>query len=418
MTGCGHQAYKDATGTQPSLPTPPTPASSTVYVGINNPGYYSLTLDDLQEQFSYVPLTYPAPAKGSSFVSKDGILNLGSLGSVPLGLAVEQAGEAAALRPGDSTAYPVIFVPEANCFPITGRQRYVYLTLGPHGGGSVSDSTALSPQYGIFTVTTSTDGKNWTIGDNHGYAMPTIAQPSAPPSENGTDPLTYAATCASNDSVGTVTSDPAATFDFPQLSPGTNPTFHFHPNGLFIEDRSPAQTPLQDRSALYGQIGIAVPNAAVAAADVSKGSFRGFAASYGLSPNTHPVALTGPADSSSTLAGGLYPGDDLTQPAGSQYAITLGKQDSASNGLFTSAQLSVFDENGICPAVAQDAVAGLFIHAGFDAQGRPVCLSRGVAIVSMVQGKYVLYFTSYDASQDAPGVYSSTPLIQFYLYQQ
>ena len=418
VAGCGHQDYKDATGTQPTLPNPPTPASTTVYVGIDNPGYYSLTLDDAQNQFSYVPVTYPAAAKGSQFVKADGVLNLGSLGGIPLGLAVEQPGEAATLRPGDSTAYPVISVAEADCFAITGRQRYVYLALGPHGGGSVSDGTALNPTYGVFTVSTSTDGKSWTIGDNHGYAMPAIGQPNASPTENGTDPLTYAATCASTDSVGTVTSNPAAAFVFPQSSPGTNPTFHFHPNGLFVEDRTPAQQPANDSSAHYGQVGIAVPNAAVSVSDVSKGSYRGFVAKYGTSASAHPVALSGPADGSSTLAGGLYSGDDLTQTAGSQYSITLGKQDTALNGLFTGAQLSVFDEYGICPAVAQDVTAGLFIHSGFDVQGRPICLSRGVAIVSLVQGKYVLYFTSYDASTDASGVYSSTPLIQFYLYQQ
>jgi hypothetical protein len=387
---------------------------------VNNPGYYSLILDDLKKQFSYQPVTYPSAAKGSNFVTTDGVFNLGSVAGVSLGLAVEQAGQAAVLRPGDGTAYPAIFVPEADCFAITGRLRYIYITLSPHGGSGISDATAQNPLYGVFTASTSADGKSWTIGDNHGYAMPAIGSPNASPVEDGTDPLTYSATCASKDGIGTVTSDPAAVFVFTQTPPGTNPTFHFHPNGLFVEDRTPAQPPTNDRTSHYGQVGMAVPNSAVSVSAVSGGSYRGFV--YKFDPNngadTHPVSLSASTDGSATLTGGLYPGDDLTQAAGLQYSITLGKQDSALNGLFTGAQLSVFDASGVCPAVAQDAAAGLFIHAGFDAQGRPVCLSRGVAIVSLIQGKYVLYFTSYDASADSSGVFGSTPLVQFYLYQQ
>lgn len=420
LAGCGGGNFPGQTTSQPSLPTPPTPASTTTYTGVNNPGYYTLTLDDVQKQFSYQPLTYPGAAKGSYFAATGGVLDLGNSNGNSLGLAVEQSGEAAVLRPGDSSAYPAIFVPQADCFAITGRLRYLYMTLSAHGSSVVSDGTAFNPIYGVFTASTSADGKSWTIGDNHGYAMPSIGAPNATPVEDGADPLTYSASCTSNNGIGTVTSDPTAAFVFPQNPQGTNPTFHFHPNGLFVEDRSPKQAPFHNSSAIYGQVGMAVPNSAVSPSAVGAGSYRGFVYEYDSNngPATHPMALAAPADGSSTLAGGVYLNDDLSQAPGSQYAIALGHQDSTLNGLFTSAQLSVLDTSGICAAVAQDPTAGKFIHAGFDAQGRAVCLSRGVAIVSQIQGKYVLYFSSYDASTVVSGAFNSTALIQFYLYQQ
>ncbi|MBB5055585.1 hypothetical protein HDF16_000254 [Granulicella aggregans] len=414
--GCGTGAPDNSANLSP-LPPVITPASTTTYAGVDNPGYYSVILDDVQKQFSYQAITFPAAAQAGYFNETDGVMNFGNTSGAQRGLAVEQPGSAGVLRPGDVTAFPVPLVAQSDCFAIIGRLRYIYLTMGPHAASGTADESSLTPAYGTFTTSTSTDGKSWTFGDNHGYQIPYYGAGSAQ-TENGTDPLTYAATCASSNGVGTIAANPSAVFVTPQDSPASNPTFHFNPNGLFVEDRSPTQAPAMTRSALYGEIGMAVPNFPISTTDLATGTYRGLVYEFDPSSDsrTHAVSFTPPTDKSSTLAGGMYANDNLTQTPATTYTITLGTQDAALNGLFTSAQLSVLDPNGVCPRVAQDAGTAPFIKAGFNPSGSPVCLSRGVAIASKIAGKYVIYFSSYDASNS--GSADVTQLIQFYLYQQ
>ena len=65
------------------------------------------------------------------------------------------------------------------------------------------------------------------------------------------------------------------------------------------------------------------------------------------------------------------------------------------------------------------AVRAHAVQAGFDANGNAICTAAGVAVIGLVDGKYVLYFTSIDGTLNPPGSSGvSAYVIQFYLYQQ
>lgn len=400
IAGCGGSHV--ASSGNP-LPTPPTPSSTSAYIGSQDPGYWSLTVDDTQKAFSYQALTYLAPARSSNFVLTDGLLNLGSFNGVPLGQAVEQAGRSAILRPGDNTAFPVAMVQQSDCFAVSGKLRYLYTALP---GQPVQESgNQQSTGYGTFVVSTSSDGKSWNFEDLHNYVLTQLSGGAlAAGTENGQDPESFSGTCSTTNGQSTIVADPKS--PFPSQQP---PTFKFHPAGPFVEDRS---------SAGITWVGFPMPPTPVSASNVMSGKYRGFVyESTDVTPiHTRPVAFAQKTDGSTGLVGGAYPNDDLTETPSSQYTLALGTEDSALNGVYPNATFTAADIYGSCASVALQTPQ---VKTSFDANGNLICMAAGVAVVAQVDGKYVVYFTSVDGTPDPTNTTAFFAyVIQFYLYQQ
>lgn len=405
MAGVGLLAGCSGGGvTLPSSPLPPVPAASnaTAYVGPQAPGYWTLSVDDTQNVFSYQPLSGATTSGG--FALTYGILDLGNLQGVSLGKAVAQPAGGALLRPGGTATFPVTMVQQSDCIPVTGNLRYIYAAL--LGQTLQEGQNVNSTGYGTFVVSTSSDGTSWNFSDVHNYVLTELQGGAfAAGTENGSDPATFSAACSKNPTTGTVAADANPAFPPDSTGMPSLPSFHFNPAGAFVEDRSTGES----------WMGFAMPQAAIKPSDVATGTYRGFVFEGITSTpvDTDPVAFAGPSSNASTLQGGRFPNDDLTQTPGTEYNITLGTQSSTLNGVFPNATLTVADVNGYCASVALNDNS---VTVGFDANGNEICTAAGVGVISQVSGKYVLYFTSHDGTREQGGTFSYA--IQFYLYQQ
>jgi hypothetical protein len=239
--------------------------------------------------------------------------------------------------------------------------------------------------------------------------------PFAAGTENGSDPQSFSASCTSSNGLGTVTAASGSSFPADAAGQVLLPVFHFHPSGVFVQDRSPAAIPQSPGS--FAWVGFAMPSAAISGSDVISKSYRGF--SYESTDfsqiHSHAVAFAQAANSGSTLVGGTFPNDDITQTPGTTYTISLGTESPTLNGVFPNARFIAGDIYGTCGLVAQNVPS---VQAGFDANGNPICTAAGVGIVSQVGGKYLLYFTSNDGTPNPSSLASHAYVIQFYLYQQ
>lgn len=358
-----------------------------------------MTLDDLQKAYIYESATTATSNQGSFFQTTNGILNLGNAKGASLGMAAELPGRAALLRPGDNTTFPVPMVPQSDCFAITGKQRYIFSIPSSQSNSTSFDSIG----YGTFVASTSSDGSAWNFEDLHSYVLTDYVHSAG--TEDGREPVTFSAGCSGKNGQSAVTLPSTTVFNQQPL-----PTFNFHSAGSF-----------EASSAGNTWIGFAMPSTAISPADVAKGIYAGFVYESNdyTKVHTQPVYfLSGPAGNK-VLFGGVYPNDDLTQPPGGEYSITLGTQDAALNGVFPSATFTAYDVNGACSLVAFAQGSTSVVHSSFDVTGRAICTALGVATVSSFEGKYVIYFTSYDGTPISPtGQASQAYPIQFFLYQQ
>lgn len=389
----------------PALPPPPAASNATAYIGTQAPGFWTFNADTTQNVFNFQSLASGSTQVGGGLTTGNGVLDFGNSQGVSIGRAVAQPAGGALLRPGPEATLPVAMVQQSGCFPVTGKLRYIYAPVLNstfiHEGQNATETG-----YGTFDVSTSTDGTSWNIGDVHNYVLTSLTGGSfTAGTENGLDPVSFAATCETTDKLGTITA--AANPVFPADSSGqpSLPSFHFNPAGGFVEDRTNGTS----------WVGFAMPQAAVKPSDVGAGNYRGFVfEGTTLTPvDTRAVAFTTPPTGSATLTGGVFPNEDLTAIPLNEYSITLGAQDSTLNGVFPNARLVVIDVNGYCAAVAANDNS---VTVGFDANGNEVCTAAGVAVISQLGGKYVVYFTSKDGTKEPKSNFSYA--IQFYLYQQ
>ncbi len=387
------------------LPSAPVPSNATAYIGSQAPGNWALTVDDTQNVFSYQNLAGSATASGG-MLNTNGVLDFGNKDGVALGKAVEQPGVGALLRPGGAATFPVAMVRQSDCVPITGKLRYIYAALPgpvPQNGNSGATSTG----FGTFVLSSSTDGKSLSFTDVHSYVVTSLQGGAvSADTEDGRDPVLFSATCASTNGVGSVTADPTAAFAAGTSGSVASPTFHFNAAGAVSEDRA---TNLDG-----GWIGFAMPTTAIKPSGVATGTYRGFfsESTDKITVETEPVAFARATDGSTNLLGGAFPTDDLTQTPGSEYTISLGSPDATYGGIFPNARFIAADTNGLCASVA---VNDPTVQSSFDENGGIICTAAGVAVVSQVNGKYVIYFTSHDGTMSTS---NQSFLIQFYLYQQ
>jgi hypothetical protein len=404
LSSCGGKSALNPLLVPPSLPGDASTAASNGYLGTQSPGLWSLTLDDTQAAFSYLPITNAPtpnnPVQGN-FALENGIENFGSTSAgVSAGMAVELAGRSTILRPGDSSTAPVAMVTPSACFPVGGRVRFIY--TGIQTATVNGNTNNFLAAYGTLVVSTSTDGKSWEIGDQRQFELPTLGSPSIAPgtlSPSGA-PLEYAATCSQSGGQTTITADANPVF-------AALPSFVFNSAGYFVEDYPGSPSPQY-----AGYAGLAMPSAPLSSSDVLSGSYRGLVFEPGASivPATQPIGFD---PSGKTLVGGVYPGDDPTTIDAGNMTISLGSQDSALYGVYPQATLVMSDPSNNCVQVNTVTSA---VKPGFDVNGIPTCTTRGVAVVGKPEGKYVIYFTSLDGTVTSAGHNAYT--LQMYLYQQ
>lgn len=387
-------------------PQPPAPSNATAYIGSQSPGQWTLSVDDVQGAFSY-QAQGAATATSGALRNTNGVLDFGNQGGTSLGKAVEQPSVGALLRPGGPATFPVAMVQQGDCLPLTGKTRYIYAALP--GRVPQSGVAASSAGYGTFVASTSIDGKTWSFEDVHSYVVTNLQGGAfSADTQNGTDPALFGATCTSANSIGTVNADPKAAFLNGSDGTPAVPSFHFNAAGAFAEDRPTNQG--------GGWVGFVMPTVAIKASGVAAaGTYRGFfsESTDKIAVDTEPVSFAEATDGTTNLVGGAFPNDDLTQtPDANQYTITLGSQDSLYNGVFPNARFIAADPNGLCSAVALNDPS---VKSSFDANGNIICTAAGVGVVSQINGKYVLYFTSHDGTKSTN---NQSFLIQFYLYQE
>lgn len=407
--GCGGATSVNPLLDPPSLPNTPVATTSNTYLGTQSPGIWSLTLDNAHDVFSYQPITVSAAVTKGSFAIQNGITTFGTnTAGRSLGMAIERAGRATILRPGDHSTSPVAMINPSSCFSVTGRVRFTF--AGLQADPPTGNLNGFGSAYGTLVVSTNTDGTSWEIGDQRQYELPTFGNADTPGIQPGTlsvtnAPLEYGAKCATNNGVATITA--AANPVFQSL-----PTFVFNSAGYFVQDR-PIATSSTANPDSNGYVGIIMPTAPLSTSSIVAASYRGFVyepSAPGI-PATQPMRLD---QHGSSLNGGVYPNDDPTGTSGTELTISLGAQDSALYGVYPQATLTKSDPSGNCAVVNYNQGTAT-LRTGFDANGIPTCTSQGVAVVGNPDGKYIIYFTALDGTSTDP---DNAYVLQMYLYQQ
>ena len=394
IAGCSGGSSNSAVSAPPGLPTPPAVAASNAYTGTQDPGLWSLTLNDQQSTFSYQVLasgsgasTIPAgtPVLGST-AQTNGFLTLTTGASTPAGYALEIPGRLAFLRPGDSTAALVAAVPSTTCLAING-----YVTLD-----FISLTTNIDDvNFGQVVASTSSDGKSYTFGNQAKYHWGNL--PDLVLDQNNSYPDIISGSCATSGGVA------AITLPVNTQNP-VSPTILLGPTGFFVEDQTGVAIAQDSLSSSASLVGLAEPLAPLSAADLAGQPYVGFSSSTlnsGVTA-THLVSF-GPASSPGSLSGGAFSNDDPTLTAANNITITFGSESSTLNGFYYNATVTE-------PDPLLNCVLNSTGKAGLDANGNPICTSPAAAVVGNPEGKYAIFVAEVD---DAVGGY-----VGYYLLQQ
>jgi hypothetical protein len=385
-------------------------------------GAWDIALDDSSKFFSYqnpvheggsiagLPNNLPPLAPtlgsftGSSFLSLTAN-GTGAGSGTPggAGYVLEVPGEAAVLRPGGDTIAPVVAVETSNCLTLTTPATYQFISLG------VSDPGASTPFVAYGSVQASTSGVTWNFSNLKMYAFDgTDLQPTPLPAGGcGETALGFAVSIAP--------------------SPATNNlevTMQASPSGYFIMDQGQGVPSLFSQApgatGPLGLVGVEAPSSQLSTSAVVAAKYLGF--QYDAIddivldlPGTLPVSFGQTAGSGTSMIGGAYPNDDVTQTPAANITIDLGAQDSANNGLYKSVTVTVPDTYKAC--IQQP-------YGSTDAKGNPTCIFKGEAVAGNPGGKYAVFVTVNDVSLQtypSPGTAGSvTPYgaMDFFLYQQ
>jgi hypothetical protein len=388
------------------LPTPPAAGPVNTYFGVQSPGTWTLTLDNTKNTFSYQPVTYSAspntPVSGT-IQSSHGFGVLTSNGS-PAGYVLEVMGRFAILRPGGVNTPPVIAAPQTSCYQLTGRSRFQYAAV-PAG---IAGVVTAPPTFGYGSVVASTDstGKSWQFENMQGNVV--------------LGPTSFTAMC------GSVSSQTAISFTGQSLlndlwapSPATVPTANtgsvisIGPTGLFVADQS---DPTMAQPTGASVAGVIQPGSALNTDDIESKQYLGFAyqgaTTIGLNGVPPTPSITSPVSFGTTLTGGDFPNDDVTQTPNSDISVTLGQQDPTYNGLYLNVSVTVSDPAQNC-ANFTSYPTGVAPISGISAQGYNICTFPGIAVAGNPEGKYAIFVNTYNWAARLGGA----PM-QIYLLQQ
>lgn len=404
------------------LPTPAAPGPVNTYTGGQSPGAWSFTLNHNNNTFSYQPVTYPVAATSGAIQSTGGFIGLGEAG-----LAYEALGQAAVLRPGSSSASAVFTVPQSQCYPIAGRLRFQYIAMFPGVEESGNLDTSFGAPflgYGSVVASTGTDGSSWQFQNLQGGTW----TPAEGTSSNlVAGPASFSGTCSTSNgqaSIRLTSTSVLDTFWSPagaSYTSTTQSTIWVGPSGFFAADQSdPTQTTPTGASVA----GMAEPSAPLSTSAVASAQYLGvlYEASntYGYSTGvpaspayTVPVGFGQVvAGTGNTMTGGVFANDNVTGTPNSDIQVNLGSQDSALNGLYTAASITVPDPAQNCANFTYLSLSGI-VSSGVNAQGYPTCTFPGVAVAGNPDGNYAVFINSYDWAVR----YGGAPM-QIYLFQQ
>jgi hypothetical protein len=325
------------------LPAPPAAGPVNTYFGVQSPGTRTLTLDNTKNTFSYQAVTYPAPPDtpvNGTIQSSHGFSVLTSNGT-SAGYALEVMGRFGILRPGGVNTPPVLAAPQTSCYQLTGRSRFQYAAV-PAG---VAGVVTTPPMFGYGSVVASTDstGKSWQFENMQGNV---VSGPASFTAKCGSAGGLTAISFTGQQSVlnGLWTPFPV---DVPTANAGS--VISIGPTGLFVADQS---DPTMGQPTGASVSGVIEPASALSTNDIESKQYLGFvyqgATTIGLNgvPPTPPI--TSPVSFGTTLTGGDFPNDDVTQAPNTDMSITLGKQDTTYNGLYLSASVTVADPAQNC----------------------------------------------------------------------
>ena len=404
------------------LPTPAAAGPVNSYSGAQSPGAWTFTLDNTNSAFSYQPLTYPTSATSGALQSSGGFSTLASNG-----LAYEVLGRAAVLRPGDASTSPVFGVPQTQCYAITGRLRFQYITMfsGTEASGS-PDASFGAPLLGYGSVVASTDstGKAWQFDNLEGGAWKTPEGTSGN-IVSGPDSFTGACSIANGEASIALSGTSELNSFWQQaqtpLTTGTQSNVWVGPSGFFSADQS---DPTQSVPTGASVAGIAEPASPLSTSAMAAEKYLGVlyqapnAVNYGNGAST-TSAITSPvafgqvvAGSGTTMTGGIFPNDNISGTPNSDTEISLGSQDATLNGLYPSVSITVPDPNQNCANFVFFSIAGV-VKSGVDDQGYPTCTFPGVAVAGIPEGKYAVFINSYNWAAR----YGGAPM-QIYLFEE
>lgn len=384
LTGCGSKPY-NLSPTSGLPPPPPAASSSNAYIGTQSPLNWTLTVDDKQNAYSYQSLPTDGSkfeAASGTFASQNGFLNFGAAG-----LALEIPGAGAILRPGDNMTSLVFMVGQGDCFALTGKQRYLVQGMIDT---NVTISTRLIYRRGDFVASTTSDGMTWSFDDAE-YSDPNGNQISIQ-YQGQQSANSFAGKCASVQAASSVSIDTSGAYTVPT-------TFRFGAAGLAVVDYT----------TYTSAVGLAQPFNPISSKSLAALNFRGFQVEYSSTAVTQPIGFGPAMDDSLALNGGVFPNDDVTQPADSGDRFQFGAQSSLINGFFANATMTVLDPQGGC-AVNGRSPADI----GLTVNGIPTCRLHLSAMVGQVSGKAVIVASGLDFTVPSGNV----PDIQYYLIQQ
>jgi hypothetical protein len=314
-------------------------------------------------------------------------------------------GRFAILRPGGVNTPPVVAAPQTSCYQLTGRSRFQYAAIPAGAAGVVTTAPTLG--YGSVVASTDSAGKAWQFENMQGNVV--------------SGPTSFAATCgsASDQTAISFTGQQSLLNSLWTPSAATGPTANtssvmsIGPTGLFVADQSDA-TMAQPTGASVA--GVIQPGSALSTNDIESKQYLGFvyqgATAIGLNgvPATPPI--TSPVSFGTTLTGGDFPNDDVTQAPNADISITLGKQDTTYNGLYLNATVTVSDPAQNC-ANFTGYPSGVAPVSAINAQGYNICTFHGIVVAGYPEGKYAIFVNTYNWAARLGGA----PM-QIYLLQQ
>jgi hypothetical protein len=185
------------------------------------------------------------------------------------------------------------------------------------------------------------------------------------------------------------------------------------PTGLFVADQS---DPTMAEPTGASVAGVVQPTSALSTNDIESKQYLGFvyqgATTIGLNGVSPTPPITSPVSFGTTLTGGDFPNDDITQAPNSNMSITLGKQDATYDGLYLNLSVTVSDPAQNC-ANFTGYPSGVSPVSGIDAQGYNTCTFSGIAVAGNPEGKYAIFVNTYNWAARLGGA----PM-QIYLLQQ
>lgn len=385
LAGCGGGSTVSTIPTA-SLPTVSAATPTNTYTGTQSPGLWSFTLDDSQNAFSYQATTYPATpnvATTGTTVALNGFSKLTSGASAAAGYAVEDQSRAFLLRPGDNTTAMIAGVKQDSCFAVTGRVTFHFVYLPSEYNEFALVQGTRQEGYGTVVASTSTDGSTWSFGNYAGGA------------DSSKDPSLFSGTCAVANGQAAVT----VTQDANNTMPAT---ISVNQAGYIFIDHSIASPNKSSNQPELSQFGIVQPSSALTASSVIAKTYAGFLYEPGSSDGTtQPISFgTVTAGSGTSIVGGVYPSDDITQTPDTETTITLGKQNSTNYGFYPSATITRPDPKGECSYSTSQGTAGV------DANGNATCTFLANVVVGSPNGKYAIFVSAFDPTlQLTMGIY-------------